>query len=103
MGETPLVQLSGNKHCGLLKQNRFKFEVWITGQTLDSNGFLADNAIIGQWFDRLTETAESCELICQRAANDFLKSDITVEKVKVRIWGIRDQAFAEVEATRNDV
>ena len=104
VGETPLVKLTGKYHCGTLPANRFKYEVTLVGHKLDSvTGFLADNAIIGQWFDNLHETDESCERIVQRAARDFLASDANITSVIVRLWGVAGQAYAEVTADRSDL
>jgi hypothetical protein len=97
IGETPLVRLLGSDHCGILPANRFKYEVWLSGEKLNDRGFLTDNAVIGAWFDNLKETSWSCELICREAAMAFLAAESSVKAAKVRVWGIRDQAYAEIE------
>lgn len=99
-GITPNIKLTGEHHCGLLKENRFQYEVTLIGNKLDEVGFLANNKIIGDYFDSIHETALSCELFAEEAAKTFLKADADCFKAIVRVWGIADTAYAEVELER---
>lgn len=101
-GETPLVKLIGSNHCGTLTENRFHYDVTLYGFKLNERGFLTDNKHIAEWFDKLHETDWSCELIAKHAARDFVNLEPNVTRAQVKIWGIRDQAYAEAEACREE-
>ena len=98
------VELKGSNHCSLggVAQRKLKFGVFCRMQGehgLDDQGFVIDNVEIQRRFDEIKVCDISCELLCKRMA-DEIKGDLgsrskALKEIKVRVWGVPGQAFAE--------
>lgn len=98
------IELKGNNHCSLggVAQRKLKFEVFCRMQGehgLDGQGFVIDNVDIQKRFDAIKVCDISCELLCRRMAEE-IKGDLgkrasALKEIKVRVWGVPGQAFAE--------
>lgn len=94
--------LTGENHCGFKKVNSFKYdvEICINGNSLDERGFVVDNAIIGEYFDKIVTTDLSCERLARKTVADMLNEYFpggkraSVKLFRVKIWGT-DQAHIE--------
>lgn len=94
--------------CGVFGKTQFRFEAWFTASAndLDGRGFIVDNADLFRYFrDRYEAGADpytfvSCERMCLRALDDWRELWPNARRIKVRVWGLEDVTYVELEWKR---
>ncbi len=99
------VHVNGDWHCGPDPSNpkRLKYDVRIEypNEALDCHGFLIDNLEFTRYFDSITETSDSCELLAKNAADYFCqlcKHRETKVNVDITIPGLAGIQYEELES-----
>jgi hypothetical protein len=93
--------------CGVYGKTSFRFEAWFTAglDDLDERGFIVDNADLYRYFrDRYVGDPDysfvSCERMCLRALDDWREIWPTARAIKVRVWGLEDVTYVELDWAR---
>ena len=87
------IEVLGEFHCGPNNESPrdFTWEVQVRYPegALDEKGFLLDNLLFEEFFDRIRKTSLSCELLCEDCCRRLWElCNGRAEELRVTVWAI---------------